>query len=406
LDAATPATATSFEQQPVRRVSRDGAAFVLLGTAHVSRASVEAVQSLLAHEPFDAVAVELCPHREKALRDPDAIAHMDLLRVLREGRAGVVAASLALAAYQRRIAAQFGVEPGAEMCAAMVGAEQHSIPYWLIDRDVGTTLRRARAAVNFWQRAQLTAGLALSVLEDQEVEEAEIEKLKQGDLLQSTFSEFAKQSPALYDTLIGERDRYMAARLRQQASVSGKLRILAVVGAGHLEGIARELESGTIVPDAVLELLGREPPPSKFARWFGIALLALLLGGFVWAFGRGRAVGMDVVTIWVLYTAVGGALGALAAAAHPLSILVSALVSPITPFHLALSSGMVSGATELWLRRPQVGDFALLRDDLGTVRGWWRNRVSRVFLTFMLSNVGTALGVWIAGARMATRLAQ
>jgi len=135
-------------------------------------------------------------------------------------------------------------------------------------------------------------------------------------------------------------------------------------------------------------------------------LIVVLAGLVVLGFNQGRNIGMDVLTIWVMYTAIGGALGAIAALAHPLSIAAAAIVSPLTPFHLALSSGMFSGATELWLRRPQVGDFAQLREDLLTFSGWWRNRVSRVFLAFMLSNIGTALGVWIAGARMAARLAR
>jgi len=396
---------TPVPAEPILRLSHAGTEFVVLGTAHVSKASADAVSRLLQDESFDAVAVELCSHRAQALRDPDAMARMDLLRVLREGRAGIVAASLALSAYQRRLAAQVGIDPGAEMRVALEGADARGVQSWLIDRDIGITLRRTRAAVGFWQRMALTGGLIASVLEDSEVDPAEIEKLKQGDLLHSTFGEFARRSPALYEALIAERDRYMAARLREEAARTGAKRVLAVVGAGHLEGIARELVGESRAPAQVLAEVNAEPPPSHVAHWIGMAILALVLFGFVWAFMQGKSVGIDVVLIWVAYTAVAGALGALAAGAHPLSIIASAIASPITPFHPALSSGMVSGATELWLRRPSVGDFTALKEDLGTIKGWWRNRVARVFLTFVLSNLGTSLGVWIAGARMAARLA-
>ena len=148
----------------------------------------------------------------------------------------------------------------------------------------------------------------------------------------------------------------MAARLRAEAAQSGARKVLAVIGAGHLEGTERELSGSSAEPRHLASVLAADPPPSKFARWFGYALMAVLLGLLVWGFNKGRNIGMDVLTIWVLYTSIGGALGAIAALAHPISILAAALVSPLTPFHVALSSGMFSGATELWLRRPQVGE--------------------------------------------------
>ena len=399
----SPAAPTGAE--PTRRIQRDGTEFVLLGTAHVSRASAEAVARMLDEERYDAVAVELCPHREEALRRPESVRELDLFRVLREGRAGVVAAGLALGAYQRRLAEQFGIEPGAEMRAGLDGADARGIPCWLVDRDVGLTLRRARAAVGFWERAKLSAGLVAGLLDDTEVGESEIERLKQGDLLESTFTEFARSSPPLYEALIAERDRYMAAALRQHAAEWAGGRVLVVVGAGHLEGIARELASEQAAPDAVLAPLRREPPPSHFARWFGIFLVVFVLGGFAWAFTRGSAMGFDVVAIWVLTTGILGALGAAVAGAHPASIASAFVASPLTPLHPALASGMVSGAVELWARKPRVGDFQRLRDDVVTLRGWWRNRVARVFLVFFLTSLGTAIGVWVAGFRMAAKLA-
>lgn len=391
--------------QPIRRISRDGTEYVLLGTAHVSRASADAVRALLERESFDAVAIELCSHRLAAMRDPDAVSRMDLFAVLKEGRAPVVAAGLALGAYQRRLAEQFGIEPGAEMRAAADGAQAHALPLWLIDRDVGLTLRRTRAAVGFWERAKLSGGMIASLIDDSEVTEAEIEKLKQGDILASTFTEFAKSSPPLFEALIAERDRYMVARLREESAELGSKRVLAVVGAGHLEGMVREFEQSARAPREVIAEVIAEPPPSQVGKWIGYGVIGLVLAGFAWAFFKGQAVGLSVVLIWVLYTGVLGALGALAAGGHPLTILASALASPITPFHPALSSGMVGGAVELWVRKPRVADFQALRDDIMSPKGWWRNRVARIFLVFVLTNFGTVIGVWAAGFRIAGRLA-
>jgi pheromone shutdown-related protein TraB len=399
----TDETATLAEQ-PIRRVTRDGTEFVLLGTAHVSRASADAVRAMLEAETFDAVAVELCAHREQVMRRPEAVRELDLFRVLREGRAGVVAAGLALGSFQRRLAQQFGVEPGAEMRAALEGADARATDTWLIDRDVGLTLRRARAAVGWWERAKLTAGLFAGLLDDSSVSEDEVEKLKQGDILESTFTEFARTSPPLFEALISERDRYMAARLRELAAPACPARVLAVVGAGHLEGLAKHLGGETSPPEAVLAPLRQEPPPSNVGRWIGWALIAFVLAGFVWGFTKGHAVGWDVVAIWVLTTGILGAVGALVAGGHPLSIASAFVASPLTPLHPALASGMVSGAVELWARKPRVSDFEALRDDIATLRGWWRNRVARVFLVFFLTSLGTATGVWLAGFRMAAAL--
>lgn len=397
-------TSSEFNFQPVRRVERDGVKIVLLGTAHVSRASVEAVHAIIEAESFDAIAVELCAPRADAIRNPGAIREMDLFRVLRDGRAGVVAAGLALGAYQRRLAKQFGIEPGAEMKAAMDIAAARQTPCWLVDRDVGITLRRSRAAVGWWERAKLSSGLLAGLLDDSDVDEAQIEKLKQGDMLEGAFTEFASSSPPLFEALIAERDRYMAARVREELSRSEARKVLVVIGAGHLDGMAQALDTQQDPPAVVLAPLRAEPPPSSFGRWFGIALLVLVLGGFAWAFMQGVSVGVESVMIWVLTTGILGAIGAAIAGAHPLSILAAFVASPITPLHPALASGMVSGAVELWARKPRIGDFESLRDDIDSVRGWRRNRVSRVFLVFFLTSLGTAAGVWVAGLRLVTRL--
>ena len=392
--------------QPLVEVERDGVHYVLLGTAHDSRASVEAVQALLARESFDAVAVELCDARHRALTDPDAFSRLDIFQVIRQGKIGLVTANLALSTYQRRLAQQLGVEPGAEMRAAIDGAQESSLPLWCVDRDIGLTLRRTYAAVGFWRRMVLMSGLAASLISSDEVDEAEIERLKQGDLLESSFHEFARRDETLYGALIDERDRYMAASLRDEARFLDRpgRRVLAVVGAGHLAGLSRYLREETAEPAAQIAELKEVPPPKPWGTWLATALTVFLLGGFAWGFLQGSEVGGEFILRWVLLTGLGGAIGCIAAAGHPLSVLAAFLISPITPFHPALSSGMVSAWVEAWLRRPTVADFSRLRDDVGTLGGWWRNRVSRVFVNFFLTNLGTVVGVYLAGWGMLKRV--
>jgi pheromone shutdown-related protein TraB len=273
---------------------------------------------------------------------------------------------------------------------------------------VGLTLRRTRAAVGWWEHAKITAGLMSSVLDDSEVGAEDIERLKQGDMLESAFTEFAQRSPPLYRALIAERDAYMAARLRQEtaAASSPPRRVLAVVGAGHLQGMTEQLDRQSATPADILAPLRADPPKSPWGKRLGYALIALVLIGFAWAFARGVEVGRDVVWMWILTTGVPGAIGAALAGGHPLSVLAAFAASPITVLHPALSAGMASGAVELWIRKPKVADFARLRDDLVHAAGWWRNSVSRVFLVFFLTNLGTMIGFWMAGTRLAVMLAQ
>jgi pheromone shutdown-related protein TraB len=388
--------------QPHAIVERDGTRYTLLGTAHVSRTSVDAVTAAVGSGRYDSVAVELDAPRLQALTDPAALAKLDLVNVIRTGRVAMFAANLALAAYQRRLAEQLGIEPGAELKQAVLEARERNLPVHLIDREVGLTFKRASHRLGWWRRAKLGSGLLASLFVDEEVAESDIEKLKQGDLLESSFSEFASDSPELYETVIAERDRYMAARLRE--SSDGAREVLAVVGAGHLQGMAKHLGEDTAEPAFVRESLEVVAKKSDIP-WFTIILALFVLGGFGWGFYQGGVeVGSDLLLQWVLWTGALGAVGCAVAGGHPLSILTAFVASPITPLHPALASGTLSALVEAWVRKPNYADFMALRDDVGTVRGWWKNRVARVLLNFFLTSLGTAIGVWTGGATMLGKL--
>ncbi len=386
--------------EPHRIVRIGDVEIVLLGTAHVSPASVQAVRDLLASESFDAVAVELCESRQRAMLDPDAISRLDLFSVVRNRQVAMVAASLALGAYQLRIAEQYGIEPGAELRAAIDGALDRGLPLALIDRDIGLTLRRTYASIPWWRRTELVGGLLSSVLTREKIEEAEIERLKQGDMLESTFSEFAEQSESLYRPVIEERDRYMAAHLRRLAAERGSGRVLAVVGAGHLAGIERHLAATEPAPEAVIAELEQAPPRARWPRVLPWVIVAVILAGFIIGFSRNTDVGMQMVVDWVLINGGLAALGGIVALAHPLTILAAAVGAPLTSLNPTIGIGFVTAATEIFLRKPQVGDFATLRRDVMHWKGWWQNRVSRVLLVFLFTTLGSAIGTYVGGARI------
>jgi pheromone shutdown-related protein TraB len=391
------AIANPLENQPLEVVERDGVRYTILGTAHVSKASADAVEHLIKSGEFDAVAIELDAGRHAALTNPDQWAKMDLFKVLREGKAGMMAANLALSAFQQRIADQFGIEPGQEMRVAIKAANAANLPLLLIDREVGTTLRRVYRNVGFWQRMTLFSGLLAGVFSNEKISEEDIEKLKEGDMLESTFSEFAKSSEKLYTPLIAERDQYMAAKLREAKSHKN---VLVVIGAGHLKGLVNHLKTDTEDSVAVKKRLELIPPPELWTKILPWALVAFVIGGFVIGFMRNPDIGLKLLSDWALITGVLGAVGALAALAHPVTILATGLAAPITTLHPLLGVGLVSAAVELWFRKPSVGDFNTLRKDVTSLRGWYKNKVARVLLVFILSSVGASLGFYLASARI------
>lgn len=391
-----------WRSQPHAIVERDGIAYTLLGTAHVSQASVDAVRTAIDSGEFDAVAVELDAQRHAAMDDPDQMAKLDLVKVIREGKVPMFAANLGLAAYQRRLAEQLGIEPGAELKAATREARERGLPMHLIDRDVGLTFKRAGEKLGWWRRTMLGGGILASLFFDEKVEDDAIEKLKEGDMLEASFSEFAADNPALYETVIAERDAYMAAKLR--ATAGDARRVLAVIGAGHLAGTERHLRDDSEAPSETLARLESLQPKSNIP-WFTIVLATFVLGGFAYGFWKGGVdVGAGLIAYWVLITGGLGALGCAIAGGHPLSILGAFVSSPITPLHPALASGTVSALIEAALRKPTYADFMALRDDVQHVRGWWKNRVARILLNFFLTSFGTAIGVWLGGARMLGKL--
>ena len=387
----------------LREVQLGNTTVTLLGTAHISRSSAEQVAAELDSKAYQAVAVELCPSRFEALTNPDRLAQLDLMQVLRQGKASMVMANLAMAAYQQRLGEQLGIEPGAEMRMAVTQAEVHDLPVILIDREIGITLKRTARNLSWWRRAILFTGLIGSLVSREEVSEEDIEHLKEGDVLETTFAEFAHDRDDLYQPLIAERDRYMAAKLRQAAHEHPGRPILAVVGAGHLNGIANHLED-TEDPAATLSQLDAIPEKARWPKFIPWLIVALVMTGFYLGFTRNPDLGWQLVRDWVVINGGLSALGALLAAAHPLTVVTAFVAAPITSLNPTIGAGMVTAAAELWLRKPRVADFANLRHDTTRLRGWWHNRVSRTLLVFLLSTLGSAAGTYIAGFLIYDRL--
>jgi pheromone shutdown-related protein TraB len=397
------------DTEPLLVIRHGDRRITLLGTAHVSRASAEKVRELLESGDFDAVAVELCPSRHNAIVNADALARMNLFEVLRKRKTLLVIANLALGAYQQRMAAQLGTDPGAEMRAAVDGAREQGLPVLLVDREIAVTMKRVYRGVGWWSRARLIAGLVDSLLSRREISEAEIEKLKQGDMLESIVSEFAREARELYVPLIEERDRYMSLRLAAESTGNGYHNILAVVGAGHLRGMREHLSALLEDPagasrEKSLAELDEVPPPSRWPTIISWGIVLAVLAGFAAGFAHSPDLGKQLVIDWILITGGLTALGTLIAGAHYLTVAAAFLAAPLTTLNPVVGAGMVTAALETWLRKPQVSDFSRLREDTARLRGWWENRVSRILLIFFTSSLGAAAGTYAAGFLIFQRL--
>ncbi|ALP54897.1 conjugal transfer protein TraB [Candidatus Tenderia electrophaga] len=394
----------SSATEPLIRIGHDGVSITILGTAHVSRNSADTVTSLIATGRYDGVALELCENRLNALTDPDAISRMDIMQVVRKGKGPMVMASLALGAFQKRIADQLDIEVGADMRAGAESAEAHNLPLMLIDRDVGITMKRIYRNVPWFKRVKVLAGLLASVIARRSVSAEEVERLKRGDMLESTFNQFAEHSAEIYKPLVDERDQYMAARLIEEARFSGCKHILAVVGAGHLKGIRQYLDTTgeryITEPEQCQQQLDQVPPAGNLLKLLPWLIVALILTGFAIGFSQSSNVGWGMVQQWVVINGTLAAIGALIALAHPLTIVSAFVAAPLTSLNPTISAGVVSAAVESFLRKPRVGDFSRLRDDACRIGGWWSNRVAHTFVVFFLTGLGSVVGTYIAGYKI------
>jgi pheromone shutdown-related protein TraB len=379
---------------PIKRFYNSGKEIIILGTAHVSKQSAEDARILIETEKPDTVCLELCSGRLDAMKDPEKWKNTDIFSVIKNGKSMLLLSQLILSAYQKRIAQKLGIEPGAEMRAALQIAENLNIPIEVVDREIKVTLRRTWASMSFWSVVKLIFSSIFSYSEADEISSEQIETLKNEDELSAAIKEFSRELPQIKETLINERDLYMASKLQK---VPGN-KIVAIVGAGHLEGITRYLESNEVLSHEHLEAI---PPPSKISKLLGYGIPALIVGFFIYGFiAFDSSKGFDLLATWAIATGICAGLGALIALAHPLTIVSAILAAPIASLHPAIATGWVSGLVEAWLKKPHVSDFEALAEDLGSLSGFWRNRVMRILLVVSFSNLGCMVGMWLGSAKL------
>ncbi len=386
--------------EDVEVLELDGREFILVGTAHISRESVDLVRTVIEAEKPDCVCIELDAQRYEALSQQKRFKALDLREVIRKQQLAALLMNLLLGSYQKRLGLKLGVTPGSELLEAAKAAEENDIPISLCDRDIRITLRRAWGALSLWKKSMLVSTFAASAFEDPELSEEELARIKQKDVLSELMNELGEAMPALKEALIDERDRFLAQKIRE----SNGRKLVAVVGAGHMEGMREAIRSGL---DEDLDEISVIPEVSPLWKWVGWAIPALIIGSLAYiGLTQGPEAASDNALFWFTVNAVPCAIGGLLALAHPITIAAGFVSAPFTSLTPVIGAGYVTAFVQTWVRPPLVHEFESVGNDIATLRGWWHNRLLKIFLTFIFTTLGSVVGTWVGGSVIITNLFQ
>jgi pheromone shutdown-related protein TraB len=372
----------------IHRLNYNDKEIILLGTAHVSKASARLVTEVIDAEKPDTVCVELCESRYQSIRQKDQWQNTDIVKVIKEKKSFLLLSNLLLASFQKRIAEKLDVKPGEEMIKAIEAGEAVGAKIHLADRDIRVTLSKTWRTMGLWGKLKLLFQMILSIGEIDEINEEDIEKMKQEDVLQTLLSDVGKSLPVLKDILIDERDQYLTHKIR---TAPGE-KIVAVIGAGHVPGIKKywniEIDFKT------LEQIPPKTNTSNILKWvIPLLILCLFVLGF---YHGGTNAGTDMIIWWVMANGILAGLGAIVALAHPLTILSSVVAAPLTSLNPLIAAGWVSGLVEAFSRKPKVKDFERLPEDITSIKGFWKNKITRILLVVVFTNIGSSLGTFVA----------
>lgn len=388
--------------QTQRIVECNGRKITLIGTAHVSKESVEEVKETIKAINPDCVAVELDEKRADSIQNSEKYKELDIVQVLKRGEGFLLIANLILASFQRKMGQNVGVKPGDEMLAAIEVAKELNIPTALVDRPIQITLRRAWAKNGFMGRIKLLSTLIASAFSKEEVSAEEIEKLKKQSEMDSMMTELAEYMPVIKEVLIDERDKYLATNIWNSQGNN----VVAVLGAGHLPGVEAHLikmsKNEEVADNSEISSVPPKKVSSKIVGWIIPAIvIAVIVAGFVYG---GTKAGSMMLTTWFLWNGIPAAIGTTIALAHPITVIVAFLTAPFTSLCPFIGVGFVTGIVQAIVQKPKVTDIETLQDNI-SLKGFYKNRILKVLMVFVLSSLGSSIGTFIGGADIIGQLA-
>jgi pheromone shutdown-related protein TraB len=366
------------------KIQLENKTITLIGTAHVSHQSAQEVLETLSSGTYDAIAIELDEERYKGLNQDKSWENTDIIQLIKQKKTGLLMAQLVLASYQKRIAKANSIQVGQEMMTAIDYANGHEIRLLKIDRSVTVTFQRIWSSLNFFDKMSMLTQLITSVFTNEEISEADLEKLKEQDILQAALSEISTKFPKVAEALIFERDRIMAYKLRHAPGQN----IVAIVGAAHVSGIVSHLDK----PNLEIKDLMVVPPTkasSKILTYiFPLSIVALIVITMIMS----PNMALNTIIKFIVFNGSLAALGTLLAFGHPVSIITAFIAAPIGILSPVLATGWFAGIAEATMRKPKVTDFMNLQDEAMHLKGWWKNRVLRILLVVMMANIFASFG--------------
>lgn len=362
---------------------------IIVGTAHVSEKSIAEVTRTIEESRPDVVAVELCESRYRALtgeRDSD---ELEIKELLSGGKFYYFLVQFFLAYVQKKVGSELGVKPGAEMLAAIDSARAIGAKVALVDRDIGVTIQRFWTGMGIFEKIRMIFAL-IPALFGKGGEDIDIASITEEDVVSQLIAEFRKVSPRAANALVDERDIYIAKNL---LNLQGK--VVAVVGAGHREGIMKYLKDPQSIPD-LKELTVRRSKKISFLKLIGATLILTVIATFLLVILSGNSSHniMMALGIWFVVTGVLSGLGVILARGHPLSVLTAFMVAWLTTLNPLIAAGWFAGMVEAWKRNPTMEDLKML-SQAESFNELMKNRLFRVILVAALANVGSMAGTII-----------
>lgn len=360
---------------------------MLVGTAHISKESIDLVNKSIEEFKPEVIGVELDSERFHQLMFEEQWQQMNVMNAISEGKTYLLLLNLLLASFQRKLGSDVGVKPGSEMKEAILLAQQKGLKLALLDRSVRITLKRALGEMTLFEKLKLFIAFVQAMFGfDEEITKEKIEQLKQQDLMTQLMNELGRQMPSVKKVLVDERDIFIANSI---LSLPEK-RILAVVGAGHLDGITKYLDKKR----DVRELLTVKEKKSilSLVKWL-IPIIFFLILFLTFQFKGFNAI-VNALLAWILATGVFAALGALIAKANWKTIIVSFILAPLTTLHPLLAAGWFAALIEAKINTPQIKDFESMKD-LKSYSDFNKNKVTHLLLVAAYTNIGATIGTII-----------